>query len=76
MNAETINAIHRVLKRYPKGATATLVAARLGWKTTAASQRLGKLYTYGMADRHLAPSTGFTKPPFIYQFKAKDAAHV
>lgn len=48
---EKLSIIWDALRPFPNGATAKQLAAKLGWKPTVASQRLGKLAMYDIIDR-------------------------
>ena len=50
-NAEAVDVLWSALRDFPNGATAKTIAAKLGWKQTVASSRLGRLAMYGIVDR-------------------------
>lgn len=71
MNPSTVNAILGVLERHPAGTTAKASAAELGWKETAASQRMGELFFAGTIARQ--PMPGRVNNVFLYRLKPVEA---
>jgi hypothetical protein len=51
MNYITVDQLFDALRPFPHGATAKVIAGVLGWRTTDASARLGKLAMYDIIDR-------------------------
>jgi predicted ArsR family transcriptional regulator len=67
MRPETAAAILAVLALHPAGITAKAAAVELGWKETAASQRMGRLFNAGA----IARTSPIGRPNNVFLYQAK-----